>query len=257
MKNHSLLNFFIFTSFLVLGYWISTKFFRAEYGIASSSMSLISTRQPNSVDTLNNGQRNILLIGSSKISNAHPQLESIWLVTYFISEPTIRLLPIFPSGEETSSNFEGQLDRSFDLINEHGTLQLSPEFINTLESNNFRWSSYLVLDKYAARKIIDLLGGIVLNGETTSGDQAIRELPDAIENPQEAFSYQVNVMQATCRKLSDVTSQPDWSQVVSLIPDHAITDLSSDQFLIEWENLLAKENPSCNFPTLEILINEH
>jgi len=258
MKSHTLFNFFIFTAFLVVGYWISMKFFRAEYGIASTSLSLISTSQPDSENSMNNGQRSILLIGSSKISPSHPRLESIWLITYSSSDRTIHLLPIFPSGEEVVSDLGQQLDQSFDLINEQGNLKPSPEFINTLHANNYRWSGYLVFDKFAISNIIDLLGGIDLLGEVLTGDQATQRMPAAMDLPQEAFSFQVNIIQAVCRKLSELPSQPDWNQVISLIPKHIITDLNSDQLLIELDTLLSdKYSPSCNFPTLDVAFIDH
>src|SRR4030042_446000 len=227
MKNLSLLNFLLFICFLVIGYTVSTRFYRSDYGILPSTKRLVTSASQNSIETMNNGQRSILLISASSISTSNPHLESIWLLTYFSSDTTIRLLPIFPTGNKPISDFEQQLDHSFDLNKKNGILVLDQDFITLLEKNNYWWSGYFLFDEVALAKLFNPLGDIVLNGKTLSGEQALKELPEVLENPQEAYSFQIALLQSACHKLLDVHPDPDMSQIISFFPNHILTDLDT------------------------------
>jgi hypothetical protein len=258
MKNHSLLNFLVFTCFLVVGYSISTRFYQAEYGIFPSTLRLVTTEVQNSIETMNNGQRSILLISATSIDTSNPHLESIWLATYFTSDTTIRLLPIFPAGDNPISDFEKQLNHSFDLNKKNGTLVLDQDFTKLLEDNNYWWSGYFIFDEVALTQIFNLLGGIELNGKNLSGEQALNELPRVLDNPYEAFSSQLAILQSACRKFMEANQNPDMSQIISLLPDHIYTSLDFDQLQTELKTLYSSEHYlSCRFPTLEITRIEH
>ena len=251
MKNHSLLNFLVFTCFLVVGYSVSTRFYQAEYGIFPSTIRLITPGGQNSIATMNNGQRTILLISTTSINTSSPRLESIWLATYFTSDTTIRLLPIFPAGDNPISDFEKQLNHSFGLNKKNGTLLLDQDFIKLLEDNNYWWSGYFIFDKVALTQIFNLLGGIELNGKNLSGEQALSELPMVLDNPHQAFSSQLAILQSACHKFL-VTNQ-DISQIITLSPDHIYTSLDFDQLQTELKTMYSSEHHlSCRFPTLEI-----
>jgi len=253
MKNHSLLNFLVFTCFLVVGYTISTRFYQAEYGILPSTIRLVTAESQTSIETMNNGQRSILLVSTTTMETINPHLESIWLATYFASDTTIRLLPIFPSGNEPVSDFEKQLNQSFDLSKVNGTFVPDQDFIKLLEDNNYWWSGYLIFDEVALTKIFNLLDGIELNGNKFSGEQAINELPEVLDKPHAAFYSQVTILQSFCQKYMEINQNPDSSQVISLLPDHIVTNLDFDQLQTELEIMYSSEHYlTCRFPTLEI-----
>ncbi|MFZ0532493.1 MAG: hypothetical protein WAM09_04885 [Anaerolineales bacterium] len=253
MKNHSLLNFLIFTCFLVIGYSVSTGFYQSDYGILASTMREVTSGSQNSIETMNNGQRSILLISASSISTSNPHLESIWLVTYFSSDTAIQLLPIFPTGKKAISDFEQQLDHSFDLNKKNGNLVLDQDFITVLEKNNYWWSGYFIFDEISLAKLFNPLGDIVLNGKTLSGEQALKEIPEVLENHQEAYSSQIAILQSVCHKYMEIHPDPDISQFISFLPNHILTDLDTNQLQTELETLYSNErHPTCRFPTLEI-----
>ncbi len=253
MKNHSTLNFLVFTCFLVVGYSFSTRSYQAEYGILPSTISLVTTGSQNSIEAMNNGQRSILLISATSIGTSNPQLKSIWLVTYFTSDTTIQLLPIFPAGDNPISNFEKELNHSFDLNKKNGTFELDPEFIKLLDDNNYWWSGYFIFDDVAVTEIFNLLGGIELNGKKLSGEQVVNELPEVLDNPQDAFTSQVAILQSACHKLMEINHDPDLSQIFPLLPNHIITSLDINQLQMELETLYSSvPSLTCRFPTLEI-----
>jgi len=258
MKNHSLLNFIIFTFSLVIGYSFSTRFYQSDFGILPSTMRLVASDNQNSIETMKNGQRSILLISAASIKPSNPKLESIWLATYFSSDTTIRLLPIFPTGNQSISDFERQVEQSFDLNKKNDKLVLDQEFINVLENNNYWWSGYVIFDEVALTKIFNLMGGIDLNGKTLSGEQALDELSKMVDSPQEALSAQIAILQSVCHNFFEISPNLDKSQIISLFPNHIFTDLDSTQLQSEMQSLYSSEhNPTCKFPMLEISRIEH
>jgi hypothetical protein len=254
MKNHSILNLLVFTCFLVVGYSFSTRFYQAEYGILPSSIRLVTIGSQNTIETMNNGQRSILLVSTDSINTANPHLESIWLATYFTSDTTIRLLPIFPTGDEPITDFEKQLNHSFNINKKNGTLLLDQKFIKVLGDNNYWWSEYFIFDEIALTKLFNLLGGIEMNGNKLSGEQALNELPKVLDNPRDAFSSQVAILQSACHKFTEINQNPDMSQIISLLPDHILTGLDIDQLQTELGSMYSSgHNLTCRFPTLEII----
>jgi len=253
MKNPITMNFLLFIGFLVIGYSVSTRFYQPEYSAESSPSSLMISRSSNPIQSLNSGQRNILLIGVNTIEPSEAQLESLWLVTNLPSDSTLHMFPIFPSGNETISDFEVQLYRSFKLDKKNGRLTLGQDFIKTLEENNYWWSGYFVSDHVAMTEILNIIGEAGENRTATFGDQFILESPEGNNNPQKTFSIQLALMQSACQILSGLSQNPDLRQVFSLSPTHLLTDLDFNQFLIEWDTLLSnQQSPNCKFPTLEI-----
>ncbi len=115
MKTHPVLNLLVFTCFLVIGYTFSIRFSQPGESIFSGSIKRVTSENQNAISAMDNGQRSILLINASSMVAISPHLESIWLATYIPTDSTVQLLPIFPSGKETSSSFEQQLDLTFSL----------------------------------------------------------------------------------------------------------------------------------------------
>ncbi len=252
MKNHSLLFFTIFICSLVAGYTFSTRFYPSDFSFLHSSLRLVTTQSQNPIPTMSNGQRSLLLISATSINSGDPQLKGIWLATYFPSGSNIRLLPIFPSGDQPISEFETQIVQSFGFNKKNGQLVLAHDFIAVLEKDNYWWSGYLVLDQVAMADIFDLLGGIEMKGQMLSGEQVITELPDPLDEPGNAYSYQIAMLQSVCKQFTQRTSNTDLTQVSSLLHRHILTDLQPEQLRTEFQILLASERqPACKFPLLE------
>ena len=55
--------------------------------------------------------------------------------------------------------------------------------------------------------------GFELKGQTLSGEQVISELPDVTEDPVDAYSYQIAMLQSACKQFAQVASNADLSQV--------------------------------------------
>jgi hypothetical protein len=252
MKNHSLLYFGIFICSLVVGYTFSTRYYPSDFNLLSGSLRVVKAGTYKSIDTLSSGQRSLLLISTSSLNTQNPNLESIWLATYFPSDSNIRLLPIFPSGDQTISEFESQLIHSFNLKKVNGRPAVNQDFLAALEAENYWWSGYIVLDDVAMAEVFDLLGGIAMKGQILSGEQVLSDLPSAQDDPAEAYSYQITMLQSACNHLAQISANPDLSQLNLILPRHMLTDLEPEQLKEEFQSLLASDRqPACKFPLLE------
>ncbi len=253
MKNHPVLSLLVFTGFLVMGYTFSIRYYQSSALILAASAKGVTSESQNAIKTMDNGQRSILLIGASSISASDPQLEAIWLASYIPSQGSIQLFPIFPADNSESSDFETLLDHSFMLSEQEDGLHLDSSFVSLLEQHNYWWSGYLIFDDTALAKIFDLFGGIELNGKIMAGTKVLDELRKAAASPQEAYASQVTILQSLCHKMAQNNMSPILYRLISLIPDHILTDLDSSQLLAEVDTLYSSRgNPTCRFPTLEI-----
>jgi hypothetical protein len=252
MKNHSWLNFMMFTCFLVIGYTYSTRFYQHDYGILTSTSKALADNQ-NSLETMPNGQRSFMLIAASAINTPAPQLESIWLASYFPSDTTIRIMPVFPSGGKAATSFDDQLSQSFRLSRYHGSLVLDQGFIDLLADNNYWWSGYFIFDEIALAKITHLIADIEPVGGASSTAQEGNDSPEPQAVSLDIFSAQVSLLQSACQEFIKTSRDADLSQLISLLSDHFLTNLEAGQIELEWDTLYSNDhNPSCRFPTLEI-----
>jgi hypothetical protein len=252
MKNQSVLNLFFFTCFLVVGNFISTRIYHSSFDHKSDPSRLITIKNTKPIQSLNNGQHIILLIGVDSVNAPKPQLESLWLVSYMPSDSTVHFLPIFPSKNGSFADFEEKLSRSFDINGISGN-SLSKNFKNILKENNFWWSGYIIFDHTALLEFSNDFNKENIYIQNISMDQAIQALSGVNDDPEKAFSAQLAIIQTSCQKISGVRQITDWSPVISLSNDHIVTDFDLNQLLQEWEEKLSTpQNLHCMFPTMEI-----
>lgn len=255
MKTYSVLNLLAFTCFLVIGYTFSLRFYQPGDFISAPDVDAAALAQQDAIKTMDDGQRSLLLISTSSLDASSQHLEGVWLVSYLLPDTTIHLLPIYPSGSQTVSDFEQQVDRYFKLNRQGSKLELDQGFVSLLESHNYWWSGYIIYDEVSLTKFITLLEGIELNGHSLAGVEVIDKLQGSSNSPQDAYSTQMAVFQSVCHKFALDTDTPgfDVSQLISLIPNHILTDLQPEQLQKEISLLYSTgHSPTCRFPTLEV-----
>jgi hypothetical protein len=212
----------------------------------------------NSIPSLNNGQRTILLIGVNSLDPVKAELEYLWLVTNLPPDTTLKFLPIIKTGKETNSDFEGRLYSSFKLDKKNGNLILSQDFIDLLKVNNYWWSGYFVIDHFAVLGMINSIGNSEEDKEAIYEDHSDIEIPKGLNNPQNTYSVDLTLLQTTCLRLLKILHTPAILNMFFLDPKHLLTDLDHNEIVIEWNALLSNgHSPNCNFPTLEIAQNDN
>ena len=248
MNRHpfSYLEVLSFVLFISLGYWIGKGI--ADFRTAPIELK-VAAPTPSPIPSLPDGERILLLVGVDQIDNKQPQLVSLWLLTYYLNNQPIQLLPIYPGINGRADQFEDELLNAFSILPGDGAAQLNPTFLQLLKDHNYWLSGYLILDTEATAQIIDMFGGLSNDHKLRSGKEIMQALPDSEEQPQSALYQQTNLFEQACLILSQLPRQPDWSQILRLLPDHIITDLQPYQLLAEIQMLAS--NPTlvhCEFP---------
>jgi hypothetical protein len=250
MRNPVITNFLLFIGFLVVGYSISTRFYTSDYSGLSNTYYIRLTRSSNSIQTLDNGQRNILLIGVNSIDITKARLESIWLLTSLPQTSTIQMFPIYPSKNSTVSDFEKHLLLSFKLENNSGKPVLDQDLINFLKENNFWWSGYIVFDHVAGDQFLNLLSEGDQNGYTNLKHQINEDYSEATFSHQKAFELQLSLMRTVCHGLSGLSPNSDLEKVFLFSPAHLFSDMDLNEVFLEWSNEIQDNKiPKCLFPT--------
>jgi hypothetical protein len=253
MKNPITMNFMLFISFLVIGYSVSTRFYHPENSDSYNPSRMMFSTSLSSIRSLENGQRNFLVIGVNTLDPFEAKLESLWLVTNLPPDPTLQFLPIYNVGNETESDFETHLYRIFKIEKKNDKLVLAADFMEVLKENNYWWSGYIVIDNVGMEEIINKLGKVNENVEFFSANQSINEDLAIMGNPQNSFSIDLALMQTSCQFLSGFSQNPELLNYLLLDSDHVTTDLDRNQLLLEWNAISSDDQRlNCRFPTLEL-----
>ena len=110
-----------FLVFIGLGFTVGSN-------IWDNNATQIETSLPKTIPepllSLPDGERILLLAGVDHVNTNHPQLQSLWLLTYYLEDAPIQFLPIYPSGINPPTALERTLIDSFSLVNDNGLLRL-------------------------------------------------------------------------------------------------------------------------------------
>jgi hypothetical protein len=256
MKNYFSVSFLLFIGFLVIGYSVSTLLYRANYTGTAVAQTNSAQRYP-SIQTLENGQRSILLVVVDKIAPSESKLTGLWLITYLPTDPTMNLFPILPSGNNSVPDNEQRFYQTFSLTTENGHLGLDKVFIEELTKNNYWWSGYVIVDQAALQMINE-------SAYLAGGDLKLADLmgmnfdPDnPLIDRQTAYFAQVDLAQTLCDLFSKSLLDANWSNIEPVILDHVYTDLDSKQLAFEWETVFTNgQNLKCIFPTLQVFVSD-
>jgi hypothetical protein len=258
MKNHSLLYFLIFICSLMLGYSISIRFYPTTLDIRPSTLHLAASGNQNPIETMKTGQRSMLLISATAIDMAHTELKGIWLASYFTTDTTIQLLPIYPTGNPLHTNFEQQLTQSFGFVKRNKTLVVNQTFINLLKNENYWWSGYIVFDESAMKQISNLINGNNLALNTLTDRTGVEESSNTVLDSQAAFATQIALLQSVCQKFREISVNAGLLSLYSKLPKHTVTDMDPSQLQDEVQSFFSQERkPTCRFPTMEISMFVH
>jgi hypothetical protein len=242
-------------AFLLPGYWLGLQI-SVRLHSPDGQVPVAEALRP--IPTLDHGQHTILLISVTDLEAAQPQLNSVWLISYFLPRANMTILPLYPSTLEDPMLIETELVNAFSFTANHNGLKLDPNFLEVLRQRNIWWSGYLVLDEVAFAQVIDAVNGITLSGIHISGSEAIKILNErgatasATTGNHPPLATQVILLQEICRGTSLVETQPDWAMFIRQVGRHILTDLEPSLVLSDWLTMLNQPGDlNCEFPTLD------
>jgi hypothetical protein len=229
-KSKAIFLFILFVGFGFLGFLIMN-------GIKGlfSTTSTPTTAQ----ESLDVQQQNFILIHLDDLSSKDPQLVSVWAVFFYPSNPpSITLKELYP---HTIPNQEDEQVKSSFSITENK--ELGSKFRKQLDTYQFPWSGYLIVDHQAVKYLNDWLQ---IQTMPLSLQQAV-EIPGAyvLTDDENQWFNQV------CGQLQTLdlqtTGNIPWAE---MIPDHYHSNIIFDQMALIWDSLARSEIP----PHCEVLI---
>jgi hypothetical protein len=246
MSKFRLVNVLIFATCLIWGFKLGSRL--PITGSKEAAEKQVMSQQL-LIPTLNNGQRNILLISVDSINKASAKLQGIWLVTYYTTSSTINLWPVYPTTNNGEVYYDNDLVKAFHLTFDADTPRIDPKFIRALEAKKFWWSGYLIFDEYATTEVLNLLNEVPDRAQSSTDLRGISNPLLVGLNVQSSFQQQMSWLDVSCRTLLSQNNHPVWDKFLSLIPDHISSDLDTSLILSEWQ--LLTDNPgvlTCKFP---------
>jgi len=240
-----------FIIFLGLGYWVGKNLNPGQYPRV-----LINHLKPtpSPIPALPDGERILLLVNVDQLDNTIPGLNSMWLITYYLNDQPIQLLPIYPTNINTQQSHQSLILENFAVVMEDGATRLAPTFLNWLNENNYWLSGYVLMDDHASSTMINLIGGLPTDRGVQSGEQIISTIPSTTENSQKAHEQQAMLLGQYCLTLSRLTSPPQWNSILELIPEHLVSDIHPLRLITEIEFLTSDQAAlRCEFPALTYL----
>lgn len=243
MKNISaFLILIVFIPSALLGYWAGLMF-KLPQRLEAPASQLLSPKIPfTPIPTMPHGQSTILILHSDKTSTPHPQLRSIWLLTYFANTAQLNLIPIYPSTAESAASINQTIFSAFGLAKADRSLAPAPLLIQTLEEQNYRWSGYIILDDAAVQDIFAL---------ARMNAPSALSIPTSHTTPPSLYYQHVQAINNFCNATRSPNTRPDWTQIGTWSSEHFVTDLSIDALIADLQALTSQTGGlRCNFPTI-------
>lgn len=179
-------------------------------------------------------QVTILVLGVDRLEAERPRLRAVWLASFrppgrdlfFLGLPaSYRLAEGFPSLSEQFS-WTPQAGPGEDFLTALHTA--APQEVQVIAA----------LDDFGFASLIDYAGGIDLNGVPLRGDQALAVLGLLEDDPAAMLSTQARLLEALILPAAAVSSSPDVSPLIAMIPRHAFLSESFTYFASRLSPLL-------------------
>jgi hypothetical protein len=180
-------------------------------------------------------QINVLLIWVDNLKKDRPRLISFYLVLFKPDQPTLTLLLLYPSPKEPYKN----LAEEFKLT---PSGELDAAFTSKLQSFEFGYQGYRVIDEDGFTQWIDWLGGIDTGTGRQDGATVLAHMPRPWDDFNLAQEQQKKIATGICNKMNLLPVDTNWSGLLaSLIPDHFQTDLSIQETILAWQDLAGSQ----------------
>ena len=240
------LMFGIFIGFMVGGILAASSL--AGTGDSASQSGFVPAVKLDSSGAAPNGQRNILLIGVDRLDFAESHLEGLWLLMNVSTSNRVSLLPLYPTTPGNEVLDASELSSGFGL---DANGNPDAEFLALIQSADFWWSNYFVLDQAGLAQLIDYHQGVDLGGGQIGGAQAVSSLASANADNLSALNSQAVLIQAVCNQQSGKLITADLRQILTILSGHYKTDMKLKTLVSDWQQpLIASGHVTCEFPTL-------
>lgn len=164
----------------------------------------------------------LLILGVSDLSDPEAELEAIWYISFGYPSQDIFLLGVSPAAVPPGA--QAGLESVFAWRPGEG---VSAAFLEQLaDMVPLEIEGSIVLDRPGFARVIDFLGGVVLNSSTFQGEQVLGILSLTEDDPQATLQMQRRLLEAMTARANLLGRTPEITELVELIPDHLHSSIS-------------------------------
>jgi hypothetical protein len=214
-----------FGACVLAGLWLSQSLFTRSPSITNPKESSLFSPD---------GGKNLTLIIVDQLGSPTPTLSGIWLLALSKDNPTVDLIPGFPTLDQDKNQAIAQ---AFGLTPKN---QPDTQFIDALRKQHLPLDHYLILDEEAVAQIIDLFGGISINGTIFDGKQIIQGAHMAGKSPEASLSAQITLVDQLCERFAQQNPPPNLHKLIYPLSHHTSTNLDMEFILTKWQMLMAE-----------------
>ncbi len=219
---------------LAIGIWLG-------YNFASRNISGLPAPSPATPYPTNKDQRSLLVVGVDQLTASDPLLKGVWYIAYLPGKPEINLVPLYPAIYEPFRAKNSIISTAFEITRGG---ELSPGFFEALDSIYGPTTGVpLLIDDFTLISLIDLLGGVEINGRVIKGKNAVPSIPAPLDNLDDAFAGQATLLNGLCLRAPAQDRHWQPSDLRMMIPEHLRTEFDIDQALADWVSLNAAGSP--------------
>lgn len=232
---------FLVSSFfmsVLAGFWSGTQVFRIEKHETkqASYPYLRPTKVPGDQD-------GIFIIVIDNLNGPKPKLEGVWLFTYITNYVAIKPLPLYPS---ENSLQDDELVKSFQLTSNY---EIAKVFWDFLQNHGHPVRDYILVDEIALVALINLFGGITIQGKYMLGPEVLDSIPNSWDDPIGSMIGQIAVIDSMCKSVLHSNPTIDWHEFHVGIKDHLVSNLDLEVKSQEWQKIIASgKYKVCDFP---------
>jgi len=221
IKNIVIVSIIIFG--LGSGLLISAKFSDPENTISGESISLTEFDETSTIKTF-------LIVGVYDIHAISTQLESLWIIEADFENFDLDLKPIYPT---TENNAFQSLHEAI-MVTSAGPVEVFDlGFVSAANIDHL-----IILDKAAFWTLIQLSDESAMLPIDHNQGVSFDSYPHVWENPLQTLEYQVGIISYLCEHSTPFSEVNRIEEMLKLINNYIFTDLSIEQILSYWQQLL-------------------
>jgi hypothetical protein len=195
-----------------------------------------------------NGQNNLLLILVDQADALEPGLQGVWMLIHDPTGRKVTFMPIYPAEAKLGQ----EVKQAVEMQRVNG---LSTELQQALQKQGLWWDHYLVIDREALARLVQLAGGIDLGEGRLNGQQVTGLLPIANPDAQTSLALQARIAQGICQSFGTMIQKDHPEAIFELLigkpmQPSVYSDLTHSDLSAFWIRSKKVGDIACEFPTL-------
>jgi hypothetical protein len=166
-------------------------------------------------------QTTVLVLGIDTFDSRSPRLSAVWWASFSAYDDEIRLLGL-PTNTFSEADSR-PLNELFELNADHSP---SAKFLSAIAAFAPDYPDVvMVLDEVAFARLVDFMGGAVLDDQSYDGQAVVTSLNLLRDDPQMQLSLQASLLISLSFQSAQLDENPEITSLTALMPDHAYASI--------------------------------